>query len=138
MALVSISKAAKLAGCARSTIYDYINTGKLSATTDSYKKTKKVETSELIRVFGEIKTPKETTEKHDKDKQELHNRTNSETQKINALEKENEILKTLLAEKDARIKDKDKHIESLDNAMRLLEDQRKKEKTGFFKRILQR
>ena len=48
MALVSKSKAAKLAGVSRTTIHRYVNVGKLSMTGD------KVDTSELIRVFGSL------------------------------------------------------------------------------------
>lgn len=48
MALVSKSKAAKLAGVSRTTIHRYVNTGKLSMNGDQ------VDTSELLRVFGSL------------------------------------------------------------------------------------
>ena len=48
MALVSKSKAAKLAGVSRTTIHRYVKNGKLSANNGE------IETSELIRVFGDI------------------------------------------------------------------------------------
>jgi hypothetical protein len=48
MALVSKSKAAKLAGVSRTTIHRYVNDGKLSMTGDM------VDTSELMRVFGSL------------------------------------------------------------------------------------
>lgn len=48
MALVSKSKAAKLAGVSRTTIHRYINEGKLSESGGQ------IDTSELIRVFGVI------------------------------------------------------------------------------------
>jgi hypothetical protein len=48
MALVSKSKAAKLAGVSRTTIHRYVTDGKLSMTGDQ------IETSELLRVFGSI------------------------------------------------------------------------------------
>ena len=48
MALVSKSEAAKLTGKSRTTIHTYVKNGKLSATGG------KIETSELIRVFGEL------------------------------------------------------------------------------------
>jgi hypothetical protein len=54
MALVSKSKAAKLAGVSRTTIHRYATNGKLSMTGD------KIETSELIRVFGSITEPSDT------------------------------------------------------------------------------
>lgn len=48
MALVSKAEAARLAGVSRTTIYQYINDGKLSATGS------RIDTAELIRVFGQI------------------------------------------------------------------------------------
>lgn len=59
MALVSKAEAARLAGVSRTTIYQYINEGKLSATG------KKIDTSELQRVFGSIGEQKgaDTTER---------------------------------------------------------------------------
>lgn len=54
MARVSISKAAKLAGVSRSTLYTtYINKGALSVSSESDGK-KYIETSELLRVFGSL------------------------------------------------------------------------------------
>lgn len=54
MALVSISEAARLAGCTRANLYkSYIQQGKLSIVKDHLGKPK-VETSELIRVFGSL------------------------------------------------------------------------------------
>ena len=52
MALVSKSKAAKLAGVSRTTIHRYVTDGKLSMTGDQ------VDTSELMRVFGSLTVPK--------------------------------------------------------------------------------
>lgn len=55
MALVSISEAARLVGVNRSNLYSsYINQGKLSLSKDSRGNTK-VDTSELLRVFGSLK-----------------------------------------------------------------------------------
>lgn len=55
MALVSISEAARLAGTVRSNLYkSYIETGILSITKDAKGKPK-IDTSELLRVFGELK-----------------------------------------------------------------------------------
>lgn len=71
MAKVSISKAAKLAGVSRTALYkSYINKGLLSTLRDGAGK-KCIDTSEIIRVFGELKvdsnglqvdTPKNTPE----------------------------------------------------------------------------
>ena len=55
MALVSISEAARLVGINRSNLYSsYINQGKLSLSRDAKGKPK-VDTSELLRVFGSFK-----------------------------------------------------------------------------------
>lgn len=54
MTLVTISEAARLAGCTRTNLYkSYINQGKLSVTQDHLGKPK-IETSELLRVFGSL------------------------------------------------------------------------------------
>ena len=53
MALVSVTEAARLTGKNRATIHRYIKQGKLSQSTDATG-SKKVETSELLRVFGTI------------------------------------------------------------------------------------
>lgn len=52
---ISVTKAAKQWGLSRTTIYQKINDGELSRTTD-----KKINTSEMIRVFGEPATKKRT------------------------------------------------------------------------------
>ena len=54
MAQVSISEAARLAGCTRANLYkSYINQGKLSVTHDHMGKPS-VDTAELLRVFGSL------------------------------------------------------------------------------------
>ena len=60
MACHSISEAASITGVNRRTIYRYIKSGKLSTTVSHDKKTV-IDTSELLRVFGELSQP-ETTE----------------------------------------------------------------------------
>lgn len=56
MALISISEAAKLAGIARSHFYSqYLNSGVISVTRDEKGKPK-IDTSELVRVFGVLTT----------------------------------------------------------------------------------
>lgn len=60
MALVSISEAAKLAGIARSQLYSqYIKRGVLSVSKDAQDKPK-IDTAELLRVFGSISHQTET------------------------------------------------------------------------------
>ncbi len=68
MAKVTISKAIKLSGVSRSTFYtSYINQGKITVSKDKDGK-KCIDTSELLRVFGElqldtpVKQPNSSTE----------------------------------------------------------------------------
>ena len=59
MASVSISKAAELAGISRTSLYrTYIKQGRISVSKDSAGK-KCIDTSELLRVFGKLKTNSE-------------------------------------------------------------------------------
>ena len=51
MALLTIAQAARTVGVARSTIYDHLRTGKLSATRTPTGK-RRIDTSELARVYG--------------------------------------------------------------------------------------
>jgi DNA repair exonuclease SbcCD ATPase subunit len=53
--IVSVTKAAKLADVSRTTIYEKIKTGELSRTSEG------IDTAELLRVFGELKTGKQST-----------------------------------------------------------------------------
>ena len=56
MARVSISKAAELAGISRTSLYrTYLKQGKITVSKDSAGK-KCIDTAELLRVFGELKT----------------------------------------------------------------------------------
>lgn len=61
MPLVSISEAARLVGKSRSTLYKvYIDTGKLSVLQDSATGKPVVDTSELLRVFGQLRRTGDT------------------------------------------------------------------------------
>ncbi len=51
--IVSVTKAAKLADVSRTTIYEKIKAGALSRTSEG------IDTAELLRVFGELKTAKQ-------------------------------------------------------------------------------
>ena len=54
MALLTIAQAARTAGVARSTIYDHLRAGKLSATRTSIGE-RRIDTSELARVYGSVR-----------------------------------------------------------------------------------
>ncbi|EDH0053113.1 hypothetical protein CA110_23465 [Salmonella enterica subsp. enterica serovar Newport] len=95
MALVTISEAARLTGKARSTLHKYIRQGKLSTTTDSETGTKKVDTSELLRVFGNIQTTGgDMVTPVAKQQQTTPDDTHALQVKLQLLEQENAHLKT--------------------------------------------
>ena len=60
MVLLTISKAAKTVGKPRSTLYKHIKNGKLSAIMDSAGN-RRIDTSELARVYGDYKPDTEPT-----------------------------------------------------------------------------
>ena len=116
MARVSISEAAQLVKVSRPTIYKMINSGKLSYTSvvKHGKSIKVIDTSELIRVFGsldgvidDVKSDAESTGINSVGLHDLQHR-------IALLEAENDGLK-------GAVKARDEHIDSLRQAMQLLE-----------------
>ena len=116
MARVSISEAARLVQVSRPTIYKMINSGKLSYTSvvKHGKGIKVIDTSELIRVFGsldgvidDVKSDAESTGINSVGFHDLQHR-------IALLEAENDGLK-------GAVKARDEHIDSLRQAMQLLE-----------------
>lgn len=116
MALVSITDAARLTGKSRRTIQRHIATGKLSVShTDATGKS--IETSELIRCYGEIKQANGTLGKDTEQVTMSHD----VTLLINKNESEIELLKQQVALLQQRLQDKDEHIDSLKQAMLLIE-----------------
>ena len=109
MALLSVSEAAKLVGKSVKTIYRHIDTGKLSFTHND-NGVKSIDTSELIRVYGELKLSNENVI----DSQMSQRENPNDNEMTNLLRQENELLKEILKEKEA-------HIDSLKQAMLLLE-----------------
>lgn len=134
MAIVSISEAARITGKARSTIQSYIKTGKLSKTTDSHTGVVGVDTSEIIRCFGQLTTtPIEHAMNDHISQQTTPNNTSiatDEISKITILEKEIELLKKIIEEKD-------EHNKSLKQAMLMLEhkDQKQKKSSSWISRL---
>lgn len=120
MAIVSISEAAKITGKARSTIQSYIKTGKLSKTTDIHTGVVGVDTSELIRCFGKLITTPIGHVVNEQISQQTTFDTTGEISKINILEKEIELLKKIIEEKD-------EHNKSLKQAMLMLEHKEQKQ-----------
>ncbi|EHZ6874266.1 hypothetical protein K6N86_004032 [Providencia rettgeri] len=116
MTQVSISEAARLTGKSRRTIQRYVATGKLSMSHSDATK-KNIDISELIRVFGEIRKEDVTSVITNESVTMSHHVTNGSDNK----KSENELLKKEIEFLKQRIEDKDAHIDSLKNAMLLIE-----------------
>ncbi|MEX6286132.1 hypothetical protein AB6F89_24705 [Providencia hangzhouensis] len=116
MTQVSISEAARLTGKSRRTIQRYVATGKLSMSHSDATK-KNIDISELIRVFGEIRKENVTSVITNESVTMSHHVTNGSDNK----KSENELLKKEIEFLKQRIEDKDAHIDSLKNAMLLIE-----------------
>lgn len=102
MAQVSISESARLTGKSRKTLHTYISNGKQTKVTDIHGR-QKIDTSELIRVFGEITTPKETVTPQCNFLQKITSDTvTTHDAEIERLKQEVSFLKELLIEKDKR------------------------------------
>lgn len=116
MTQVSISEAAKLTGKSRRTIQRYVATGKVSLSR-SDETGKSIDISELIRVFGDLKKENATPAITPEDVTMSHHVTSSDDKKT----LENELLKKEIEFLKQRLEDKDAHIDSLKNAMLLIE-----------------
>lgn len=105
MAQVSISEAARLTGKSRKTLHTYISNGKLTKSTDTQGRPK-IDTSELIRFFGELVGKQDTVTPHCNITQEVTPGTATQhISEIDVLRKEVTLLRELLAEKDKRNED---------------------------------
>ena len=113
MALVSISEASRLTNKSRTTVHRYISNGKLSTCTDG-KGIKKIDTSELLRVFGAFKSVRHEQSDNVTDEQRVTSNGTGETSKTKQLEHEVEHLRQLVTAQQS-------HIDSLKQAMLLIE-----------------
>jgi len=113
MALVSISEASRLTSKSRTTVHRYISNGKLSICTDE-NGVKKIDTSELLRVFGAFKAVHHEQSDNVTDEQHVTPNGTGETSKTKQLEHEVEHLRELVTAQQS-------HIESLKQAMLLIE-----------------
>jgi len=120
MALVSISEAARLTGKSRTTIQKYIKQGKLSKCADS-ENTPKIDTSELLRVFGEINK----NIVHAQYKDNTHQFASDELE-LELIKSENNRLKIELELTKKLLEEKDKRNEDLKTALLVLEDRTNK------------
>lgn len=117
MALVSVTEAARLTGKNRATIHRYIKQGKLSQISDATN-TKKVDTSELIRVFGSLTATPATPLQNDAMQ---HDTTPKTDQSVALLQQKIALLEQLLESKNKELQRQDEHIDSLKQAMLLIE-----------------
>ncbi len=122
MALVSVSQAARLAGISRQHLYrKYIKPGEISVQRDD-KGDPVIDTSELLRVFGHLVGDSSS------DDNKLQEATQEKTIGDNGLLTELQVkLQVLEAENralQARLEDKDKNLQDVRQALRLLEDMR--------------
>ncbi len=118
MARVSISEAARLTGKSRTTLHRLIKAGDLS-TCSGERNAKMVDTSELLRVFGPFEQPKGEHHSGQVSEQRDTASADQSEQVIRHLKQEIEHLNTLLLSKDS-------HIDSLKQAMLLLENHQAK------------
>jgi predicted nuclease with TOPRIM domain len=130
MSYVNITEAAKLAGISRNYLYvKYIKTGKITVTRRN--DVPMIDTAEILRVFGELKTDdsnlvdnsiREITEKNTIEYIELR-------EKLARIEAENRQLQE-------RLDDKERHLQDLREVVKLLEHQQpqttKKKRFWFF------
>ena len=119
MALLSVSEAAKLVGKSVKTIYRHIESGKLSCVIDDNGR-KVVDMAELVRVYGLDLSLIEND-----NKVSMSDNGNGVENNIIHLEKEIELLKMLLVEKDKLLNEKDQRNADLKQALMLLEDKTK-------------
>jgi len=127
MTEVNISEAARIAGVNRSTIQRHLKDGKLSAMRDATGKTK-IDIAELKRAFPGLKMP--ATDVQQADLLHLQQSAPSEFSELNLrnqqLETENLLLRELIREKDA-------HIKNLAAALDLLRTGKQNEQAGATK-----
>jgi len=136
MSIVSISEAARLTGKSRQTLYKHLHNGQLSLSID-VNRSKGIDTSELIRVYGQLKIDKLTTVQVDKTGHELTKQNddivNIDNQRLTELEKELALSKLKIEEqqkqldlKQETIEAKQETIDTLKSALKLLEHRQEK------------
>jgi DNA-binding transcriptional MerR regulator len=104
MALVNITQAAKLAGITRQYLHShYIKSGLITVSKGADGKPR-VDTSEIIRVFGELHVDSQITDNT------LHDITPILPHKNNEISGELSLMRELLDEKDKRIEDLQKAL----------------------------
>lgn len=124
MAKVSISEAARLAGKSRTTLHRLIKTGELSVSTGD-RNAKMIDVSELCRVFPAIRFS--TVE---------HQNEQVSEQRVTGAEQDNARLKQEVEHLKALVSSQQSHIESLKQAMLLIEHKQQSEQANVGSDIL--
>ncbi|MGK9452953.1 helix-turn-helix domain-containing protein [Acidithiobacillus caldus] len=112
MAKVNVSEAASLVGVARSTLYAYIRSGKISTEKDRLGKPQ-IDTSELLRVFGVLQD-------NTKDK-EITGDTQKTDNENAALRTENEVLREMLKVREEQLREYQEREQWLRNRLDAIE-----------------
>lgn len=120
MARVSISEAARLASVSRPTIYKLLKSGELSYTSivKHGKSVKNIDTAELIRVFGDLEVVSDGESDAVK-RDDISTPVNSDF--LQSLQHQVSLLQAENAGLKDAVNARDEHINSLRQAMRLLE-----------------
>jgi hypothetical protein len=108
MPLVSITQAAKMADLSRPYFHEaYLRTGRISVDRSDPKKPK-IDTSELLRIFGKLKAIQDNTQQEDTTEHPLQTEEELELKlKLERLRAENEGLRSLSEERLIRLQEKD-------------------------------
>lgn len=142
--LVNISKAAKLAGIGRETLYkNYINKGKISTTRDERNRPM-VDTSEILRVFSRLHTVGDTdnptpTTPHKPTLENTHTTPTTQpdlSAQLTHLQAENAKLRERLEESKDREGWQRVQMEKMMDTIKLLEAPRPAPSVSFFARLL--
>jgi predicted site-specific integrase-resolvase len=144
MAKLNISQAAKAAGIARGTLYNHIHQGKISYELDQ-KGDKVIDTSELLRVYGELKTNEASNEQSEMRSNEQHDTLEITgiaqvlKQRINDLEQQIEDLRKdkedLQQDKDYNRKREEELLSIIKQQQMLLLPSGVAKKQRFFSRL---
>ena len=126
MPILTITDAAKAAGISRPTLYRRIKSGQLS-TVRQPNGTKGIDSAELLRVFGTLRTITDhiVSNGHQETDKVLHERIKGLTRESELLLRENELLRTQLANAE---NEKDRLLELLEQ--RLLGELKDKHRKG--------
>jgi len=125
MALVSVSQAARLAGISRQHLYrKYIKPGEISVQRDD-KGDPVIDTSELLRVFGRLVG--DASGDHNTLQEATQEKTISDNSLLTELQVKLQVLEAENRALQARLGDKDRNLQDVRQALRLLEDMRPKD-----------